>query len=453
MNSRHLDNKNINYITKDNAPKAFHLLVKPTGAVCNLKCAYCFFLDKKMLYPGSRFRMTDSTLEQYIKQLVESHQVNKVAVSWQGGEPTLMGLDFYHRSIEFEKRFARPGMTFLNTLQTNGLLLDDEWCEFFRQNNFLIGISIDGPEELHDIHRVDKKGKPTFNRVMKGLHLLQKHKVEYNVLTAVNNVNSGYPLEVYKFLRDEAKTDWMQFVPVVERINKDGRFLYQEGDTVSERSVHPEQFGDFLCTVFDEWVRNDVGKVYVQTFEAAARNWLGMPASGMCVFNETCGLGPVLEHNGDFYACDHFVEPKYLIGNIKNTHMGDLIASEKQQRFGKDKRDLLPDYCLKCDVLFACRGECPKNRFKKTPPDSNHSAGEYGLNYLCPGFKQFFHHIDELMKLITDLLRRGKAAAGIMGILKEKDEEWVKILSNTGRNDPCPCGSGKKFKKCHGAEK
>jgi uncharacterized protein len=344
-------------------------------------------------------------------------------------------------------------MTFLNTIQTNGVLLDDEWCKFFRQSNFLVGISIDGPEELHDVYRVDKRGKPTFKKVMKGLRLLQKHGVEYNVLTAINNVNSSHPLRVYKFLRDEAKTDWMQFIPVVERINRDGHFLFQEGDRVSERSVLPEQFGDFLSTVFDEWVRNDVGKIYVQTFEAAARNWLGMPASGMCVFNETCGLGPVLEHNGDLYCCDHFVEPKYLIGNIKDKHMGELMASDKQKKFGKDKRDLLPGFCLKCDVLFACRGECPKNRFKTTPPDKNHPDGQPGLNYLCEGFKQFFHHIDEPMKIIADLLRKGRPAADVMGIIKERDKELDRVLSSTGRNDPCPCRSGKKFKKCHGAGK
>jgi uncharacterized protein len=450
MTSRNLDKKNRNSITAKNAPKAFHLLAKPTGASCNLNCSYCFFLDKKMLYPGSWFRMSEELLEQYIKQLVEAHQVDQVTVSWQGGEPTMMGLDFYRRSIEFEKKYSRPGMAFLNTMQTNGVLLDDEWCRFFKENNFLIGISIDGPEELHNAYRVDKRGKPTFKRVMKGLQLLQKHRVEYNVLTAVNNVNSRYPQEVYEFLCYEAKTDWIQFIPVVERINKDGRFLYQEGDTVSERSVLPEQLGNFLSIIFDKWVRNDVGKVYVQTFEAAARNWFGMPASGMCVFNENCGLGPVLEHNGDLYSCDHFVEPKYLIGNIQETHMSELMASKKQQKFGRDKSELLPDFCLECDVLFACRGECPKNRFKYTPPDKIHPEGQPGLNYLCAGFKHFFHHINEPMKIIADLIRRGKPASDVMGIIKEKDKEWAQILSSTGRNDPCPCGSGKKFKKCHG---
>jgi uncharacterized protein len=240
-----------------NVPEAFHLLAKPSGAICNLDCAYCFFLDKELLYPGSKFRMGDDLLERYIRQLIESHQVDQVSVAWQGGEPTLMGLEFYRRAMELEEKYRRPGMIFLNTMQTNGTLLDDEWCAFFKEHNFLIGISIDGPRELHDIYRVDKGGRPTFDKVMRGIRLLQKHGVQYNILTTVNQVNGDNPLEVYRFIRDEIGADWMQFIPVVERINEDGRTLYQEGDTVSERSVQPEQFGHFLSTVYDEWVRND----------------------------------------------------------------------------------------------------------------------------------------------------------------------------------------------------
>ena len=252
-------------------------------------------------------------------------------------------------------------------MQTNGTLLDDEWAAFFKEHGFLIGISIDGPRPLHDVYRVDKGGKPTFDKVMRGLRLLQKHGVEYNILTTVNRVNGDYPLEVYRFLRDEAGTDWMQFIPVVERINADGLTLYQEGDTVSERSVLPEQFGRFLSAIFDEWVRHDVGRIFVQTFEAALRNWLGMANSGMCVFNETCGTGLAIEHNGDLYSCDHFVEPDYFLGNIQDRHMIELVASPQQIKFGQDKRDTLPRYCLECDVRFACHGECPKNRFIETP--------------------------------------------------------------------------------------
>jgi uncharacterized protein len=419
------------------APPAFHLLAKPTGAICNLDCAYCFFLDKEVFYPGSKFRMSEPLLEQYIRQLIESHQTNDVNIAWQGGEPTLMGLDFYRRAMSLVEKYRRPGMTFLHTMQTNGTLLDDEWALFFKEHNFLIGISVDGPRSLHDVYRVDKGGKPTFDKVMRGLRLLQKHNVDFNVLTTVNRVNGDYPLEVYRFLRDEVGTSWMQFIPVVERINTDGLTLYQEGSTVSSRSVLPEQFGRFLSVIFDEWVRHDVGAVYVQTFEAALRNWLGMGASGMCVFNETCGTGLAIEHNGDLYACDHFVEPNYFLGNIQDQHMIELIASPKQVKFGQDKRDALPRYCLECDVRFACHGECPKNRFIATPD------GDPGLNYLCAGFKAFFHHVDFSMKLMAGLLRRGHEARQVMAILE-------RTFAGAERNDPCPCGSGRKFKQCHG---
>ena len=313
-----------------NVPPRIHVLAKPSGAICNLACAYCFFLEKERLYPGSQFRMTDEVLESYIRQLIESHHTQ-------------------------------------------------EWCEFFRENDFLIGISIDGPRDLHDTYRVDKGGKGTFDRVMQGLRLLQKHEVEYNILVAVNRINADHPLEVYRFLRDEAGTSWIQFIPAIERINEDGCTLRQEGTTVSEPSVLPEQFGTFLSTIFDEWVRNDVGRVYVQTFETAVRNWLRLPSSGMCVFEETCGQGLALEHNGDLYSCDHFVEPDYLLGNIQETHIMELVVSDRQHKFGQDKRDALPCTCRECDVLFACHGECPKNRFLTTPD------GEPGLNYLCAG--------------------------------------------------------------------
>jgi uncharacterized protein len=419
------------------APPAFHLLAKPTGAICNLDCAYCFFLDKEVFYPGSKFRMSDDVLEQYIRQLIEAHQTNDVNIAWQGGEPTLMGLDFFRRTMALVEKYRRPGMRFLHTMQTNGTLLDDEWAAFFKEHGFLIGISIDGPRPLHDVYRVDKGGRPTFDKVMRGLRLLQKHGVEYNILTTVNRVNGDYPLEVYRFLRDEAGTDWMQFIPVVERINADGLTLYQEGSKVSERSVRPEQFGRFLSAIFDEWVRHDVGRIYVQTFEATLRNWLGMGASGMCVFNETCGTGLAIEHNGDVYSCDHFVEPGYLLGNIQEQHMIELVASPQQLRFGQDKRDMLPRYCLECDVRFACHGECPKNRFIETPD------GEPGLNYLCAGFKAFFHHVDFPMKLMAGLLRRDREAKEVMAILE-------RAFAGVQRNDPCPCGSGRKFKLCHG---
>ncbi len=427
------------------APPAFHLLAKPTGAACNLDCAYCFFLDKEVLYPGSKFRMSEAMLEQYIRQLIESHQADTVNIAWQGGEPTLMGLDFYRRAMSLADKYRRPGIRFLHTMQTNGTLLDDEWAAFFKEHNFLIGISLDGPRELHDVYRLDKGGRPTFDRVMRGVRLLQKHGVEFNVLTTVNRINGEYPLEVYRFLRDEVGADWMQFIPVVERINADGLRLYQEGTAVSERSVLPEQIGRFLSAIFDEWVRRDVGRVFVQTFEASLRNWLGMQSSGMCVFNETCGAGLAIEHNGDLYTCDHFVEPKFLLGNIESTHMLELIASPQQVKFGQDKRDALPHYCRECDVHFACQGECPKNRFILTPD------GEPGLNYLCAGYKLFFNHIDHPMRLMAELLRRGRYADEVMNILALEEMHRIQgAIAKAQPDDLCPCGSGKKFRKCHG---
>ena len=425
------------------APPAFHMLAKPTGAICNLDCAYCFFLDKEMLYPGSRFRMTDEVLETYVRQLIESHKTQQVNIAWQGGEPTMMGLEFFERAMAFAEKHRRPGMTIINTMQTNGTLLDDAWCAFFKEHNFLIGLSLDGPRELHDAYRVDKRGRPTFDNVMRGLRLLQKHGVDYNLLTTVNRINGDHPLEVYRFLRDEAKTDWIQFIPVVERVNEDGLTLYQAGDTVSDRSVLPEQFGRFLSTVFDEWVSRDVGRVYVQTFEATVRNWMGLSSSGMCVFNETCGHGLAIEHTGDIYACDHFVEPDYRLGNIADRHMIEMVASEQQRKFGQDKLDGLPQYCLDCDVRFACHGECPKNRFLTTPD------GEPGLNYLCAGLKNFFHHVDLPMRIMVGLMRRGRPATEVMQLLPAQEAKMAAALEKLGRNDPCPCGSGRKVKHCH----
>jgi uncharacterized protein len=427
------------------SPEAVHILAKPTGAICNLGCSYCFFLDKELLYEGDQFRMSEEMLDGYIKSLIEMHKVPSVNIAWQGGEPTLMGLDFYRKSIEIAEKYRKPGMSFLHTMQTNGTLLTDEWCEFFADNDFLIGISIDGPRELHDAYRVTKRGEGTFDKVMRGLRLLQKHNVEYNILTTVNHKNGSYPLEVYKFLRDDAGTDWMQFIPVIERVDENGNPADLRGTYASERSVGAEQFGNFLITIFDEWVRNDVGSVFVQTFEATARNFADMGQSGMCVFNETCGAGPALEHNGDLYSCDHFVDPEFLLGNVADASIDELVSGPQQYQFGQDKLTDLPQYCLDCDVRFACHGECPKNRFITTPD------GEPGLNYLCAGFKDFFHHIDPPMRAMIDLMRNGQEAAGIMDILAREENPFAEALQRAGRNDPCPCASGRKVKYCHGA--
>jgi len=414
-------------------PPRIHVLTKPTGAICNLNCSYCFFLDKEQLYPGSRFRMSDDVLETYIRQLIETHQTPEVTVAWQGGEPTLMGIDFFRKAIAFQEKYHKPGMTFENTLQTNGTLLNDEWCEFFKENNYLIGLSLDGSQKLHDANRVDKGGGGTFDRVMRGLRLLQKHGVNYNILTTVNRVNADHPLEVYRFLRDEVKTDWIQFIPVVERLNDNGDTLYQTGTMVSDRSVLPEQFGNFLITIFDEWIRHDVGKVFIQTFEATARSWMGLP-SGMCVFAPTCGHGVALEHNGDLYSCDHFVEPDYWLGNIQETPMAELVGSDQQYNFGRDKLRTLPKYCRECDVRFACHGECPKNRFLTTPD------GEAGLNYLCAGYKKFFQHVNQPLQVLANLMRQGRAASDIMTwyAMQEKKVRQLQPVTagKSGRSKP-----------------
>jgi uncharacterized protein len=422
-------------------PQAFHVMAKPTGSACNLNCDYCFFLKKERLYPGSSFRMADDVHEAYIKQLFEAHQVPQVTVAWQGGEPTLMGLDFFRRSVALQKKYQKPGTSIENTFQTNGILLDDVWCRFFHENKFLIGLSLDGPKELHDTYRKDKGGHGTFDRVMKAVRLLQKHQVEFNVLCTVNSKNADHPLEVYRFFRDEVRTQYIQFIPIVERDNESG---YQEGSKVTDRSVRPEQFGRFLIEIFDEWVKRDVGRTFVLTFDGALAGWLDM-AGTVCIFGPSCGEGTALEHNGDLYCCDHFVEPAHLLGNILKTPMIELVASEKQRRFGRDKKDLLPRYCRECDMLFVCNGECPKNRFLTTPD------GEAGLNYLCTGYKMFFNHVDLQMKVMANLLRQGRCADEIMQMKTPRGAMPATVGTKVGRNDPCPCGSGKKFKHCHGS--
>jgi uncharacterized protein len=442
--------------------RPFHLLAKPTGAVCNLDCKYCFFLSKEMLYPGSRFRMADQLLETYVRQLLESHPDGEVSVAWQGGEPTLMGLDFFRRSVEDVEKHRRRGQKVAYSIQTNGTRLDDEWCAFFKERQFLVGLSVDGPRRLHDAYRVDKGGQGTFDRVMRGWESLRAHGVDVNILCTVHAANADHPLEVYRFFRDELETQFVQFIPIVERATPemlavantgwgerggDARPLYlTEGSLVTDRSVTARQWGRFLVGVFDEWVRRDVGRTYVQMFDAALASWVGAPAA-ICIFAETCGGALAIEHNGDVYSCDHFVEPKYLLGNIEQVHMLELVNSEQQRRFGLAKRDTLPRYCRECPVLFACHGECPKDRFISTPD------GEPGLNDLCAGYKAFFTHIDRPMRLMADLLQRGQAPAHVMQILAADAAQarLAEAFAAAGRNDPCPCGSGRKFKRCHGS--
>jgi len=436
----------------------FHLLAKPTGAVCNLDCTYCFFLSKEALYPGSRSRMPDEVLEAYIRQLLESHQSPEVTVAWQGGEPTLMGLDFFRRSVALVERYRKPGQKILHSMQTNGILLDDAWAAFFKAHQFLIGLSVDGPRAMHDAYRVNKGGQGTFDQVMRGWERLRARGVDINILCTLHAANADHPVEVYRFFRDELHAEFLQFIPIIERATAEtlpianqgwgeraggSRPLYvQEGSLVTERSVTAEQYGRFLIGVFEEWVRRDVGRVYVQMFDVTLGAHVGQYS--LCIHAPTCGLALAMEHNGDLYACDHFVEPKYLLGNIRETPMLDLIVSDQQRKFGRDKLDSLPRYCRECEVRFACHGGCPKDRFIATPD------GEPGLSYLCTGYKAFFRHVDRPMRIMAGLLRRGSSPADIMSWYAQEDARLAAACTKLGRNDPCPCGNGKKVKQCHG---
>ena len=403
-------------------PLAFHLLAKPTGASCNLDCKYCFFLSKDRLYGGGALRMTDDVLDAYIRQLLAAQPNSEVNVAWQGGEPTLMGLDFFRRAIDLVAKYKKPGQKILHTIQTNGVLLNDEWARLFKEHAFLVGLSIDGPRDMHDAYRVAKGGRGTFDQVTRAWDCLVRNEVDVNILCTVHAANGDHGLEVYRFFRDQLQAKYLQFIPIVERASEETidqanlgwsehpggeRPLYvQQGKMVTDRSVQPDQYGRFLIDIFEEWVKRDVGQVFVQSFDAALANWIGQPSA--CIFSPTCGNALAIEHNGDLYACDHYVEPDYLLGNIGETPLVKLVASPRQRKFGRDKFDTLPKYCRDCEVLFACYGECPRNRFTEAPD------GESGLNYLCAGYRSFFNHIDGPMRTMAGLLRNGRFADEIM---------------------------------------
>jgi uncharacterized protein len=393
-------------------------MTKPIGSRCNLDCSYCFYLEKEKLYTDAGgMRMKPEVLETYIRDYIAAQPAPVVSFAWQGGEPTLLGVEFFRMAVALQAKYAQ-GKTIENAFQTNGVLLDDEWGEFLAANRFLVGISIDGPAHLHDAYRVDKGGQPTFDRVMAGLQVLKKHKIEFNTLTTVHRKNSQQALEVYQFLR-KIGSGYLQFIPIVERnaaSTDNGLWLAPPPDhedaaaldsQVTEWSVRPAEYGQFLITIFDEWVQHDVGKIFVQQFDAALANWTGHPA-GVCIFSENCGRALAVEHNGDLYSCDHYVYPRYKLGNLMNTAIATLVDSPEQQAFGSAKSATLPRYCRECPVRFACHGECPKHRFLKTP------AGEPGLNYLCAGYKKFFTHIDAPMKTMAALLDLQRAPSGIM---------------------------------------
>lgn len=397
----------------------FHLMTKPMGSKCNLDCTYCFYLEKEHLYPATdSFRMKPEVLEAYVRGYIAAQPGPVVSFAWQGGEPTLAGVGFFRRVVELQRQYA-AGRTIENALQTNGTLLDDEWGAFLAREKFLVGLSVDGPAPLHDAYRVDKGGQASFERVMAGLEVLRKHGVEFNTLTTVHRRNVAAPLEVYRFLR-AAGSCYLQFIPIVERAARPGTpaglWLAAPPELdddatldehVTEWSVRPAEYGEFLCRIFDEWVQHDVGRIFVQQFDSALANWVGEPA-GVCVFTENCGRALAVEHNGDVYSCDHYVYPRYRLGNLLNTALPDLVDSPQQAAFGAAKSSTLPRYCRECPVRFACHGECPKHRFLRTP------HGEPGLNYLCRGYQRFFTHIDSPMRTMGALLQSGRAPAEIM---------------------------------------
>lgn len=400
--------------TKRKRVLSFHVMAKPIGPVCNLNCKYCFYLEKENLYPGNHsWAMSDHILESYIRQYIEAQAAPTITFAWQGGEPTLLGIAYFQKVVELQRQYAQ-GKCIENAFQTNGTLLNDRWAEFLKENGFLVGVSIDGPRELHDCYRVNKGSQATFDAVVAGIGYLRKHDVDFNTLTVVHRRNSSQPLDVYRFLR-EIGSGYMQFIPVVERIatspGPDGLHLispaWRDAAEVSEWSVESLQFGKFLCEIFDEWVRRDVGRYFVQIFDVALESWYGMP-QGLCVFRETCGAALALEHNGDLYSCDHYVYPENRLGNIMEDPLLSMITSPKQGRFGTLKRTSLPGYCRRCEVRFACNGECPKHRFLQTPD------GEPGLNYLCAAYKLFFSHIGPYMEFMAAELQNDRAPANVM---------------------------------------
>ncbi|HEX3020353.1 MAG TPA: anaerobic sulfatase maturase, partial [Chitinispirillaceae bacterium] len=360
---------------KQSCSPVFHIMAKPAGARCNLSCDYCYYRKMKSLYPKSSFCMSDSIMERYISQTISAHTIPEVTIAWQGGEPTLMGIDFFTKAVCFQKKAAGTKVKIQNTIQTNGVLLDEDWCHFLHENDFLVGISLDGPRKFHDMFRKDRKGNSVFDKVTNAVHLMQKFKVNFNILCTVNSYNCQNPNELYRFFRDDLHANYLQFIPVVESNNTTGN---NQGDFISQRTVPSEAYGNFLIKIFDEWISRDVGTMFIQFFDGVLSSYL-LGQSSLCVLQPTCGHEVVLEHNGDIYSCDHYVQPDYLLGNIKQSTVAQLVDSEKQRQFGSFKNSSLPQICHKCEFLFTCYGECPKNRLLQVPDGSGK------LNWLCTG--------------------------------------------------------------------
>ena len=396
--------------------KPLYVMLKPASAHCNLACKYCYYLEKNKLYPtAQRHLMSDEILEQFTREYIEAQTMNQVLFTWHGGEPLLRSIDFYRKALSLQQKYA-GGRRIDNVIQTNGTLLTDEWCEFFAQNHWLVGISIDGPQPDHDHYRLTAAGKPSWKKVMQGIKLLKKHGVEWNAMAVVNAYNANHPLEFYRFFKENG-CQFLQFTPIVERQTRheDGRTLASLADKneipLSEASVTPEQWGYFLCAIFDEWVRKDVGKIFVEIFDCTLANWMGI-SPGICAYSKECGHAGVMEHNGDVYSCDHFVFPEYKLGNIRDHSLIDMLYGEQQQEFSRLKHSSLPRQCKECDMEFACHGECPKNRFMKD------KYGDSGLNYLCPGYYHYYQHVAPYMDYMKQELMAQRPPSNIMKVVQ-----------------------------------
>ena len=396
--------------------KPLYVMLKPAGAHCNLACKYCYYLEKNKLYPtAQRHLMSDEMLEQFTREYIEAQTMNQVLFTWHGGEPLLRSINFYRKALSLQQKYA-GGRRIDNVIQTNGTLLTDEWCEFFAQNHWLVGISIDGPQPDHDHYRLTVAGKPSWKKVMQGIKLLKKHGVEWNAMAVVNAYNANHPLEFYRFFKENG-CQFLQFTPIVERLTRheDGRTLASLADkdeiSLSEASVAPEQWGYFLCAIFDEWVRKDVGKIFVEIFDCTLANWMGI-SPGICAYSKECGHAGVMEHNGDVYSCDHFVFPEYKLGNIRDHSLIDMLYGEQQQEFSRLKHSSLPRQCKECDMEFACHGECPKNRFMKD------KYGDSGLNYLCPGYYHYYQHVAPYMDYMKQELMSQRPPSNIMKVVQ-----------------------------------
>lgn len=396
--------------------KPLYVMLKPAGAHCNLACKYCYYLEKNKLYPtAQRHLMSNEMLEQFTREYIEAQTMNQVLFTWHGGEPLLRSIDFYRKALSLQQKYA-GGRRIDNVIQTNGTLLTDEWCEFFAQNHWLVGISIDGPQPDHDHYRLTAAGKPSWKKVMQGIKLLKKHGVEWNAMAVVNAYNANHPLEFYRFFKENG-CQFLQFTPIVERLTRheDGRTLASLADkdeiSLSEASVAPEQWGYFLCAIFDEWVRKDVGKIFVEIFDCTLANWMGI-SPGICAYSKECGHAGVMEHNGDVYSCDHFVFPEYKLGNIRDHSLIDMLYGEQQQEFSRLKHSSLPRQCKECDMEFACHGECPKNRFMKD------QYGDSGLNYLCPGYYHYYQHVAPYMDYMKQELMSQRPPSNIMKVVQ-----------------------------------